>query len=288
MHKAFVEVQDLRYVYNPDTPQAVVAVDGLTCSIQAGEYVAIVGGNGSGKSTFTRHLNALLIPTAGEVRVAGLDTRDPVSVSLVRRHVGMVFQNPDNQLVATIVEDDVAFGPENLGLAPVEIRRRVDDALARVGLGAHRQRPPHLLSGGQKQRVAIAGVLAMRPQCIVLDEATTMLDPAGRDEVLTTIRDLNRRDGITVVLITHALDEVTDATRVLALDAGRVVADGTPADVIDRVDTIPGGRLVTPVVAGLARDLRADGLPIPRGAFTVDAVADAIAAGLQSRGKAHD
>jgi energy-coupling factor transport system ATP-binding protein len=287
VHKTFVEVRDLRYVYHPDTPQAVVAIDGLTCSIEAGEYVAVVGGNGSGKSTFARHLNALLLPTSGEVRVAGLDTREAASAPLVRRHVGMVFQNPDNQLVATIVEDDVAFGPENLGLAPAEIRRRVDDALARVGMDAYRQRPPHLLSGGQKQRVAIAGVLAMRPQCIVLDEATTMLDPGGRDEVLATIRDLNRRDGITVVLITHSLDELADATRVLALDAGRIVADGTPADVIDRADTIPGGRLVRPVLAALARDLRADGVPVPRGAFTIEAVAEGIVAGFRAGRQPH-
>jgi energy-coupling factor transport system ATP-binding protein len=199
----------------------------------------------------------------------------------------MVFQNPDNQLVATVVEDDVAFGPENLGLPPAEIRRRVDDALARVGLDAHRLRPPHLLSGGQKQRVAVAGVLAMRPQCIVLDEATTMLDPAGRDEVLTTVRTLNRRDGMTVVLITHALDELADATRVLALDAGRVVADGAPGDVIDRLEAIPGGRLFPPPLARLARDLRADGVPVPRGTFTVDVLADAVVAALHPRPPSH-
>jgi energy-coupling factor transport system ATP-binding protein len=283
VHEPFIEVRDLRHVYHPDTPQAVVAIDGLTCSIAAGEYVAVVGGNGSGKSTLARHLNALLLPTFGEVRIAGLDTRQAENVPTVRRDVGMVFQNPDNQLVATIVEDDVAFGPENLGLPPTEIKARVDDAIARVGLDAQRQRPPHLLSGGQKQRVAVAGVLAMRPRCIVLDEATTMLDPVGRDEVLAAIRDLNRRDGITVVLITHALDELADATRVLALDAGRIVADGTPADIIDRVDRVPGGRLVRPVLAALARDLRADGLPIPPGAFTAAAVADAVVAGLRAR-----
>ncbi|MDR7422971.1 MAG: energy-coupling factor transporter ATPase [Armatimonadota bacterium] len=280
MGDALIEVRDLTYVYHPDTPQAVRALDGLSCSIRAGEFVGVVGGNGSGKSTFARHLNALLLPTAGEVRVGGLDTRDRAATWEVRRRVGMVFQNPDNQLVAAVVEEDVAFGPENLGLPPAEIRRRVDEALEAVGLAELRRRAPHQLSGGQKQRVAIAGVLAMRPACIVLDEATTMLDPQGRAEVLATVEALNRRDGITVVLISHAMDDLVAADRVLALDAGRLVADGPPAEVFERVDATPGGRLDAPPVVRLARELRQAGLRLPPGLLTVEALADAIADAL--------
>ncbi|MDQ7857576.1 MAG: energy-coupling factor transporter ATPase [Armatimonadota bacterium] len=286
MGDALIEVRDLTYVYHPDTPQAVRALDGLSCSIRAGEFVGVVGGNGSGKSTFARHLNALLLPTAGEVRVGGLDTRDRAVTWEVRRRVGMVFQNPDNQLVAAVVEEDVAFGPENLGLPPAEIRRRVDEALEAVGLAELRRRAPHQLSGGQKQRVAIAGVLAMRPACIVLDEATTMLDPQGRAEVLATVEALNRRDGITVVLISHAMDDLVAADRVLALDAGRLVADGPPAEVFERVDATPGGRLDAPPVVRLARELRQAGLRLPPGLLTVEALADAIADALGG-GAAH-
>jgi energy-coupling factor transport system ATP-binding protein len=282
VHEPFIEVRDLRFVYHPETPQAVVALDGLSCSIQAGEYVGIVGGNGSGKSTLARHLNALLVPTAGTVRVAGMDTRDHALVPAIRRQIGMVFQNPDNQLVATVVEDDVAFGPENLGVPPEVIRARVDQALARVGLADHRRHAPHLLSGGQKQRVAIAGVLAMRPGCVVLDEATTMLDPAGRAEVLATVAELNRQDGITIVLITHTIDDLVDASRVVALDAGRIVADGPPREVFDRLDRVPGGRLVPPPIVALARGLRDDGMPLGPGLCTVDGLADAITNALRT------
>jgi energy-coupling factor transport system ATP-binding protein len=277
---AFIEVHDLTYVYRPDTPQAVRALDGLSCVIRAGEFVGVVGGNGSGKSTFARHLNALLLPTAGRVVVDGLDTRDRAAAWEVRRRVGMVFQNPDNQLVASVVEEDVAFGPENLGLPPAEIRRRVDEALEAVGLAGLRRRAPHQLSGGQKQRVAIAGVLAMRPACIVLDEATTMLDPEGRAEVLATVEALHRRDGITVVLISHALEDVVAADRVVALDAGRLIADGPPAEVFERLDAAPGGRLDAPPVVRLARELRQAGLRLPQGLLTVEALADAIADAL--------
>jgi energy-coupling factor transport system ATP-binding protein len=277
---AFIEVHDLTYVYRPDTPQAVRALDGLSCVIRAGEFVGVVGGNGSGKSTFARHLNALLLPTAGRVVVDGLDTRDRAAAWEVRRRVGMVFQNPDNQLVASVVEEDVAFGPENLGLPPAEIRRRVDEALEAVGLAGLRRRAPHQLSGGQKQRVAIAGVLAMRPACIVLDEATTMLDPEGRAEVLATVEALHRRDGITVVLISHAMEDVVGADRVVALDAGRLIADGPPAEVFERLDAAPGGRLDAPPVVRLARELRQAGLRLPQGLLTVEALGDAIADAL--------
>lgn len=278
MRAPFLEVTDLRYIYHPESPQAVVALDGLSFSIEPGEYVGIVGGNGSGKSTLARHLNALLLPTAGTVRVAGLDTRDRGAVWEIRRQVGMIFQNPDNQMVATVVEEDVAFGPENLGLPPREIRERVDAALEAVGMSSFLRSAPHRLSGGQKQRVAIAGILAMRPACVVFDEATTMLDPQGCAEVLATVRELNRRDGITVILISHALDDLMDAGRIIALDAGRLVADGPPAEVFDRIDSLPGGRLDPPPVARLARWLRQDGLRLPAGLYGLDALADAVAA----------
>ncbi|OFX33637.1 MAG: energy-coupling factor transporter ATPase [Armatimonadetes bacterium RBG_16_67_12] len=278
MREPFLEVTDLRHIYHPESPQAVVALDGLSFSIEPGEYVGIVGGNGSGKTTLARHLNALLLPTAGTVRVAGLDTRDRGALWEIRRQVGMIFQNPDNQMVATVVEEDVAFGPENLGLPPREIRERVDAALETVGMSGFRRSTPHRLSGGQKQRVAIAGILAMRPACVVFDEATTMLDPQGCAEVLATVRDLNRRDGITVILISHALDDLMDAGRILALDAGRLVADGPPAEVFDGIDSLPGGRLDAPPVATLARWLRQDGLRLPAGLYGLDALADAVAA----------
>jgi energy-coupling factor transport system ATP-binding protein len=278
VHDPFIEVTDLRYIYHPETPQAVVALDGLSLSVPAGEYVGVVGGNGSGKSTLARHLNALLRPTAGHVRVGGLDTRDRDAVWPIRRQVGMIFQNPDNQLVATVVEEDVAFGPENLGLPPTVIRERVDAALEAVGMAGFRRHAPHLLSGGQKQRVAIAGILAMRPSCIVLDEATTMLDPEGRSEVLETVRSLNQRDGITVIMISHAMEDLVDARRIIALDGGRIVMDGSPADVFDRIEDVPGGRLDAPPVVRLARWLRQDGLPLPAGLYRLEALADALAA----------
>jgi energy-coupling factor transport system ATP-binding protein len=240
--------------------------------------VGIVGGNGSGKSTLARHLNALLLPTSGHVRVGGLDTRERDAVWTIRRQVGMVFQHPDNQLIASVVEEDVAFGPENLGLPPAVIRERVAAALDAVGMAAHRRSPPHLLSGGQKQRVAIAGILAMRPRCLILDEATTMLDPSGRAEVLATVADLNRGAGITVILISHAMEDLVDAQRVLALHAGRLVLDGPPGDVFDRIEQIPGARLDAPPVATLARQLRQDGLPLPAGIYRLETLAESLAA----------
>jgi energy-coupling factor transport system ATP-binding protein len=272
----FIDVADLTHVYDPDTPQAVAALDGLSCTVRAGEYVGVVGGNGSGKSTLARHLNALLLPTTGHVRVGGLDTRDRDAVWAIRRQVGMIFHNPDNQLVASVVEEDVAFGPENLGLPPALIRERVREALEAVGMGALRRAAPHLLSGGQKQRVAIAGVLAMRPACLVLDEATTMLDPEGRAEVLATVAELNRREGITVILISHALEDLVDAHRIVVLDAGRIVLDGPPGEVFDRVDQAPGSRLEAPPVVTLARQLRQDGVPLPAGIFRLEALVDAL------------
>ncbi len=280
MREPLIEVADLRHVYHPNTPQAVVALDGLSFSVEPGEYVGIVGGNGSGKSTLAKHLNALLAPTAGSVRVGGLDTRDRASVWETRRRVGMIFQNPDNQLVATVVEEDVAFGPENLGLPPAVIRERVSEALAAVGMAEFRRRPPHLLSGGQKQRVAIAGILAMRPECLVLDEATTMLDPAGLAEVLETLALLNRRDGVTIILISHAMEDLRDARRIIALDRGRIVLDGPAARVMAQAEQIPGKRLCAPPMVRLARWLREDGLNLPEEANTIEALAEAVTAAV--------
>lgn len=270
-----IEIRDLRHTYNPGTPQAVVALDGISLTIERGEFVAVVGGNGSGKSTLAKHLNALLLPTSGEVRVDGFDTRNRTAVWDIRQRVGMVFQNPDNQLVATVVEEDVAFGPENLGIPPAEIALRVEAALAAVDMQAYRRHAPHLLSGGQKQRVAIAGVLAMRPQCLVLDEVTTMLDPEGRREVLETVQRLNA-SGVTVVNITHAMDEAALAGRIIALDAGRIALEGPPARVFARPADLEAMGLSLPLVPALAHALREDGAPIEEGILSAGALADAL------------
>jgi len=272
-----IEIRNLRHVYNAGTPAAVVGVDGISLTIERGEFVAIVGGNGSGKSTLAKHLNALLLPTAGEVWVDGLDTRNRGAVWEIRQRVGMVFQNPDNQLVATVVEEDVAFGPENLGVPPAEIAGRVEEALRAVDMLAYRRHAPHLLSGGQKQRVAIAGILAMRPQCLVLDEATTMLDPQGQREVIETVQRLNAA-GVTVVLITHAMDEAALAHRVIALQGGRIALDGRPAEVFAQADELERLGLTLPLVPALARRLRQDGIPLRDGILFADQLVDALVA----------
>jgi energy-coupling factor transport system ATP-binding protein len=271
-----IEVRNLTYIYNAGTPDAVVALRDIDLTINRGEFIAIVGGNGSGKSTLAKHFNALLQPTEGEVIVDGLNTHDRDTLWDIRQRVGMVFQNPDNQLVATVVEEDVAFGPENLGLPPQEIRRRVDEALAAVDMSEHRRREPHLLSGGQKQRVAVAGILAMRPQCLVLDEATTMLDPQGQREVLETIRRLNTQ-GVTVIHITHDMDEAALFQRVIALADGRVALDGPPEKVFRSGDELNRIRLALPPVPVLAERLRQDGLPLSSSILTVEQLEDALA-----------
>lgn len=272
-----IQVDDLHYTYHAGTPQAVTAVDGVTLTVQRGEYLALIGANGSGKSTLAKCLNALLQPTGGRVLVDGMDTRERDAVWGVRQRVGMVFQNPDNQLVATVVEEDVAFGPENLGLPSAEIRRRVEEALRTVEMWEYRSHEPHMLSGGQKQRVAIAGMLAMRPACLILDEATAMLDPQGRGEVLRTIERLNGEEGITILHITHAMEEAALAPRVVAMGDGRVVLDGPTGEVFDQAEALRDLRLDLPPIAALARSLRAAGMPVRGRPLTPEALVAALA-----------
>ena len=228
-----IETRELSFRYSEDSP---LALEDVTLSIEEGSFTAVLGHNGSGKSTFAKHLNAILLPSGGKVYVGGIDTADEDRVIDVRRTVGMVFQNPDNQIVANVVEEDVAFACENMGLPPEEIRRRVDESLAAVGMSGHAKSAPHLLSGGQKQRVAIAGILAMQPRCIVMDEPTAMLDPSGRAEVMAAIQRLNRSMGVTVVLITHHMDEAAAAQRVIVMKQGRVALDGTPRQIFSQVE----------------------------------------------------
>ena len=252
------------------------ALNGVNVSIAAGEWVAVVGPNGSGKSTFAKHLNALLLPSAGSVIVDGIDTHDLDRLWDVRRSVGMVFQNPDNQIVATVVEEDVAFGPENLGVPSAEIRHRVDEALARVGMRDFGRREPHLLSGGQKQCVAIAGALAMQPRCLVLDEATSMLDPIGRSEVLGLIAQLNSDLGLTVVQITHHMDEALRASRVLVMEEGRITHDGSPREVFSQEADLRSAGLDLPTIVQLNRSLRLRGLVLPAGLLTATELVNAL------------
>ena len=252
------------------------ALSGVSLSIEAGSFIAVLGHNGSGKSTLAKLLNAILVPTEGTVTVKGMDTRSEENLLNVRRTVGMVFQNPDHQIVASVVEDDVAFAPENLGVSPAEIRRRVDEALKRVGMYEFRNNAPHLLSGGQKQHVAIAGVLAMQPQCVVLDEPTAMLDPQGRREVLDTIERLNRETGMTVILITHHMDEAARADRVIAMSEGRIVADGTPQAVFAQEPLLRSVGLDVPQTEQLLLELKRRGVDIPTDALTPEACAQLL------------
>ncbi len=275
MSLPFIQTLHLEHIYTAEDGRAIPALRGIDLTVGRGEFVALIGPNGSGKSTLARHFNALLLPTAGEVRVDGLSTSDLRQVQAIRRRVGMVFQNPDNQLVAGTVEEDVAFGPENLGVPPAEIRRRVDEALDVVGMTAYRHHPPHMLSGGQKQRVAIAGALATRPDCIVLDEPTSMLDAEGRHQVLQTVRRLNAELGLTVILITQSMDEAALARRVLVMDGGRIVLDGPPEEVLEAPE-VEGLGLGRPFAAEVARRLRARGVPLPPGLLTVEALAAAL------------
>ncbi len=244
------------------------AIDGMTLEIEKGTFVAILGHNGSGKSTFAKQINGILTPTEGTVWVSGMNTSDEEQIWEIRKKAGMVFQNPDNQIIGNVVEEDVGFGPENIGVSTDEIWRRVDESLKAVGMTAYRYKSPNKLSGGQKQRVAIAGVMAMRPECIILDEPTAMLDPNGRKEVIKTVRQLNRKEGITVLLITHYMEEVIHADRVIVMDDGKIVMDGTPREIFSRVKELKGYRMDVPQVTELAYELREGGLDIPAGILT--------------------
>ena len=276
-----IRTENLQYAYPADEgAEPVLALRGVDTAIEKGSFVVVLGHNGSGKSTFAKCLNAILLPCGGKVYVEGMDTQDEACLLEIRRRVGMVFQNPDNQIVANVVEEDVAFAPENLGVPTEEIRRRVDDALAAVDMTAFMTHAPHLLSGGQKQRVAIAGVIAMEPECIVLDEATAMLDPIGRQEVLSAVHKLNREKGITVVLITHHMNEAEDADRVVVMDDGKVIMDGAPRQVFTQVERLRSMGLTVPDTVDLLDRLRKDGLDVPLDALTVDECAAAITAAL--------
>ena len=280
-----IETKDLSFTYPAaeEGGRETVALRGVDVSIEKGSFVVVLGHNGSGKSTLAKTFNAVLLPGGGHVYVEGMDTLDEELLLAIRQRVGMVFQNPDNQIVANVVEEDVAFAPENLGVPSEEIRKRVDDALKAVGMSEFITHAPHLLSGGQKQRIAIAGVIAMEPDCIVLDEATAMLDPIGRGEVLSTVHRLNREKGITVVLITHHMNEAEDADRVLVMDDGRVVMDGAPREVFTHVGELRSMGLTVPDTVALLYDLRQEGLNVPLTALTVDECADAVAAAIPTR-----
>ena len=252
------------------------AINGVDLSVNKGEFLVVLGHNGSGKSTLAKHMNALLIPSDGYVYVDGLNTKDKDNVWDVRSKAGMVFQNPDNQMVATIVEEDVAFGPENLGVDPKEIRKRVDESLEKVGMSEYKRHAPHLLSGGQKQRVAIAGILAMQPECIIFDEPTAMLDPSGRKEVLKNIKEINKEYGITIVLITHYMDEAAQADRIVVMDEGKLILEGNPKDVFSQVELIKKIGLDVPQVTELSYELRKEGIDLDSKIINVDEMVDAL------------
>ena len=278
-----IETKELTYAYvlNGEDGKSTVALRGVDIAIEKGTFTVVLGHNGSGKSTLAKTFNAVLLPLGGNVLVEGMDTRNEELLLEIRRRVGMVFQNPDNQIVANVVEEDVAFAPENLSVPSEEIRRRVDDALESVGMSEFVQHAPHLLSGGQKQRIAIAGVIAMEPDCIVLDEATAMLDPVGRREVLAAIHRLNREKGITVVLITHHMDEAMNAHRVIVMDGGEAVMDGTPAEIFVQVDRLRAMGLTVPDTVSVLYELSLDGWDVPLDAMSVEECAAAIEAALK-------
>ena len=277
MSQSIIKTQQLRFSYAADEGSVPpVVLDGVDLEIAEGSFVAVLGHNGSGKSTLAKHMNAILLPTGGKVYVSGIDTADEDALLDIRRTVGMVFQNPDNQIVANVVEEDVAFAPENLGVPSEEIRRRVDEALRQVGMYEYREHAPHLLSGGQKQRVALAGVIAMRPRCIVLDEPTAMLDPIGRSEVMKTIRALNRTSGVTVVLITHHMDEAAMADRLVVMAKGKIVSDGPPRQVFRQVEALKSVGLTVPETTELLWQLRQAGVDVPLDALSDEECAQAL------------
>ena len=276
MSEPIISAQDVRFSYVTAEGVAPIVLGGVSLDIEEGSFVAVLGHNGSGKSTLAKHMNAILLPTGGKVYVSGMDTSEDHLLLDIRRTVGMVFQNPDNQIVANVVEEDVAFAPENLGVPSDEIRRRVDDALKAVGMYEYREHAPHLLSGGQKQRIAIAGVIAMQPRCIVLDEPTAMLDPIGRADVLRTIKTLNRERGVTVVLITHHMDEAAQADRLVVMAKSKVIADGTPKEVFQDVEGLKAVGLTVPDTTELLWQLRQDGLDLPLDALSNEECAQAL------------
>ena len=280
MAQPILQTENLTFRYTTGEGVAPTVLDNLTLSVRPGEFVAVLGHNGSGKSTLAKHFNAILLPSGGKVYVDGLDTCGEEHLLDIRRRVGMVFQNPDNQIVANVVEEDVAFGPENLGVATEDIRVRVDSALQAVRMGEFQMHAPHHLSGGQKQRIAIAGVIAMEPKCIVLDESTAMLDPLGRREVLDTVSRLNREKGITIVLITHHMDEAALADRVVVMSGGRPVMDGTPREVLVRVEELRAIGLDAPHTVELLHGLRQDGFDVPLDALGIGECAEAIVQAL--------
>ena len=264
-----VEVNNISFEYITEE-ESFKAIEDLSLDIKKGEFLVIIGHNGSGKSTLSKNLNAILVPTKGNILIDNMDTRDEENLWNIRQTAGMVFQNPDNQIVATIVEEDVAFGPENLGIEPSEIRKRVDESLKSVGIYELRDKQPHLLSGGQKQRVAIAGIISMKPKCIIFDEATAMLDPSGRKEVMNTIKRLNKEENISVIHITHFMEEAVDADRVIVMEKGRKVLEGTPKQVFSKIDKLKEIGLDVPYMTELSRELNKEGLDIDSDILTVD------------------
>ena len=277
MKEAMVKCENVSFKYRAvEGEEEKYAVNGVSFEVKKGEFLVVLGHNGSGKSTIAKHMNALLIPSDGTVIVDGLDTKDQKNLWEIRSRAGMVFQNPDNQLVATIVEEDVAFGPENLGVEPEEIRRRVDESLKKVGMYEYRRHAPHLLSGGQKQRIAIAGILAMKPKCIIFDEPTAMLDPSGRREVLNNIKEINEKYGITIVLITHYMDEAAQADRVIVMDGGKVILEGKPREVFSNVKEMKEIGLDVPQVTELCYELKNSGINIDTNILNVDEMVDAL------------
>ncbi|MBE6082766.1 energy-coupling factor transporter ATPase [Acidilutibacter cellobiosedens] len=276
MSNIMIEMKDVTYEYTSDDEEKFQALKGVDLDIYKGEFLAILGHNGSGKSTLAKMMNALLLPTTGRVFVNGMDTRDESKVWDIRQTAGMVFQNPDNQLVATIVEEDVAFGPENQGVPPKEIRKRVDESLETVEMSKYKKHAPHLLSGGQKQRVAIAGILAMNPECIILDEPTAMLDPIGRKEVISTVKKLNKTENKTIVLITHYMDEAVEADRIIVMEDGNIVMDGTPRQIFSEVEKVKKIGLDVPQVTELAYELRQEGINVPKDILTVEELVEAL------------
>ena len=279
MNEDMIKFQDVTYKYTSiedDKEVERYAVKGIDLKVKKGEFLVVLGHNGSGKSTIAKHINALVQPSSGTVTIDGMDTSKEENLWDIRSKAGMVFQNPDNQLVATIVEEDVAFGPENLGIEPKEIRRRVDESLKKVGMSEYKRHAPHLLSGGQKQRIAIAGVLAMKPDCIVFDEPTAMLDPSGRKDVLNSIIDLNKNYGITIVLITHYMDEAAMGDRIVVVDDGKIIMEGVPKKVFSQVETMKKIGLDVPQVTELSYELRKEGIDIDSEILNIDEMVDAL------------